>query len=182
MTEVFSAWSERLRKSDSSACTEVFRQLHAPLIRYAARLTRDENAAYDVVQESFIKLWEHRQNLDPQRPLKAYLYSIVRNTALNHITRRTNIFSGLDSVQSNSEDPSASPEDPLISSELKSSIHTWINELPPRRQEAFRLSRFENLSHEEIADVMGLEKRTVTHHIMLALRHLRDRLATYQAA
>ena len=49
MDDALAAWSRRLRASDPDACTELFRALHAPLLRYAARLTGDEDAAYDVV-------------------------------------------------------------------------------------------------------------------------------------
>ena len=156
--------------------------MHKPLIRYAASVTRDENTAYDVVQESFIKLWEHRKRLDPNRSLKAYLYSIVRNTAFNQLVKRTNVFAEMSTSEPNEADDDPTPDNALMTGELRNCIHKWIGELPPRRQEAFRLSRFEGLTHEEIAQMMDLEPRTVTHHIMLALKHLKDRLATYQAA
>ena len=55
----------------------------------------------------------------------------------------------------------------------------WIDELPPRRREAFRLSRFDGLSHDEIARVMALTPKTVNNHIVLALQTLRERLAHF---
>ena len=79
----FPAWSQRLRASDSTACTEVFEAMHPVLLRYALQLTRDEATAYDVVQEAFIKLWHVRETLDPKRSMKALLYRIVRNLSLN---------------------------------------------------------------------------------------------------
>ena len=59
---------------------------------------------------------------------------------------------------------------------LQRSIHGWIQELPPRRAEAFALSRYNGFSHDEIATIMGVSKRTVETHILLALRELRARL------
>ncbi len=59
---------------------------------------------------------------------------------------------------------------------LGTRIHQWISELPPRQREAFQLSRYEGLSHQEIAQVMDLTSRTVSNHIMLALVYLRKRL------
>ena len=53
--------------------------------------------------------------------------------------------------------------------------------MPERRREAFRLSRYEGLSHEEIAPVMGLTPKTVNNHVVLALQHLRTRLRTYES-
>lgn len=182
MNDSFSAWSHRLRASDATACTELFRALHAPLIYYAQQLLGHEQAACDVVQDAFIKLWEHRKTLDPERSLKAYLYTIVRNTAFHHMNtvRREQRYRSDEALP---ETAAASTlDETLVAEELQTKIRGWINELPPRRQEAFRLSRVNGLSHEEIATVMGLAPRTVTHHIMLALQHLRARLATHQAA
>ena len=180
MDTALAAWSRGLRASDPSACTALFRALHAPLLRYAARLTGDEEAAYDVVQDAFIKLWEHRASLDPAQSVRAYLYTIVRNTAFNHRAQQQRRRAQLDRMEP--PEPADRLDDDLDARELKKHLHAWIDELPPRRREAFQLSRYHGLSHEEIAGVMGLASRTVTHHIMLALQHLRDRLAAYQSA
>ena len=64
---------------------------------------------------------------------------------------------------------------------LGARIHQWISDLPPRRREAFQLSRYEGLSHEEIAQVMNLTSRTVSNHIMLALVYLRKRLRALES-
>lgn len=180
MNHPFPAWSRRLRASDPSACNELFEALHVPLLQYAARLTRDDEAAYDVVQDAFIRLWEYRTSLNPDQSLRAYLYTIVRNTAFTHMDRRKRERTRHEELAAPVEADAPTVEDTLAARELQTQIHAWIDELPPRRQEAFRLSRFDGLSHHEIADVMGLAQRTVTHHIMLALQDLRDRLATYQ--
>ena len=74
------------------------------------------------------------------------------------------------------------PEETIDAESLKERLREWISELPPKRREAFQLSRFEGLSHEEIAEVMNLAPRTVTNHIMLALQQLRDRLQAFQTS
>lgn len=183
MAEPFDEWSRRLRASDATACTELFRALHAPLLRYAAQLVGRETEAYDVVQKAFIKLWQHRERLDPDQSLRAYLYQIVRNTALNHKRgekRRRDAHATAAASDGHVRQGASAPQ-ALQARELRTHVRTWIDELPPKRREAFRLSRFEGLSHAEIADVMELVPRTVTNHIMLALRDLRDHLQAYEA-
>ena len=154
--------------------------MHPALLRYALRLTRDEDAAYDIVQETFVKMWDIRETLDPARSLKALLYRIVRNLSLNH--QRTKRHEAME--QEALPPPSARPtaEEVYDAEVLGAHLRQWIETLPPRRREAFHLSRFEGLSHEEIADVMNLTPRTVTNHIMLALQHLRQRLRAFQAS
>lgn len=182
MVDPFPAWSRRLRASDPTACTEVFNAMHTPLLRYALQQTREETAAYDVVQEAFIKLWQVRETLDPERSMKALLYCIVRNLSLND--HRMKRHEPIEQTALPVPDPAAAstPEEVFDAEVLGTHLRRWIDALPPRRREAFQLSRFEGLSHQEIAQVMNLTPRTVTNHIMLALQHLRDRLHAFQAS
>lgn len=180
MADALADLSRRLRASDTAALDEVMRALHPPLFRYAARLTNDGEAAYDVLQEAFIRLWQARASLDPALSLRAFLYRIVGNLALNHnrMERRETAVRAALPPETEAEGPT--PGEEVDAERLGAKIEAWIAELPPRRQEAFRLSRFDGLRHDEIAHVMGLAPATVTTHIMLALQHLRDRLRAYQ--
>ena len=80
----FIRWSERLQSSDQRAFSELFEAMHVALLRYAWRFTSDQEAARDIVQDAFLKLWQIRAKVDPKRSLKALLYTMVRNLALNH--------------------------------------------------------------------------------------------------
>ena len=80
----FIRWSERLQSSDQRAFSELFEAMHVALLRYAWRFTGDQEAARDIVQDAFLKLWLIRTDVDPKRSLKALLYTMVRNLALNH--------------------------------------------------------------------------------------------------
>lgn len=156
--------------------------MHPVLLRYALQLTHDEAAAYDVVQDAFIKLWNVRETLDPHRSMKALLYRIVRNLSLNYQRMRRHEEAKRAAMPVPDPTRMPSPEETLDAEALGARLREWIGELPPRRREAFQLSRFEGLSHEEIAQVMSLTPRTVTNHIMLALQFLRDRLRAFQAS
>ena len=180
MADALADTTRRLRASDVGALEEVMRALHPSLLRYAARLTQDSDAAYDVLQEAFIKLWHVRATLNPDLSLRALLYRIVSNLALNRNRMERRESAARAALPIEDAAPTPSPLDEADATLLGERISRWIAELPPRRQEAFRLSRFDGLSHDEIAHVMGLAPSTVTTHIMLALQHLRDRLHRYQ--
>ncbi len=150
--------------------------MHAPLLRYARRIV-GEQAAYDVLQDVFMKLWETRDTLTVNVSLKALLYTMIRNRALN-LRRRTNRFDA-DMPVGDLQDqhlPAADGEEQLWARDLHHQLYRWIGQLPERRAEAFVLSRYHGLKHSEIAAIMGISKRTVDTHILLALRHLRARL------
>ena len=156
--------------------------MHPVLLRYALHLTRDEAAAYDVVQEAFVKLWQVRETLDPERSMKALLYRIVRNLSLNDQRMKRHHATQHAALPDHEAASTPSPEEAYDAEVLGAHLRRWIDTLPPRRREAFQLSRYEGLSHDEIAQVMNLTPRTVTNHIMLALQHLRDRLRAFQAS
>lgn len=174
--DVFELWSRKLRSSDKETFARLFRVMHPELLRYAWRLTGNEVAAQDVVQDAFLKLWQARETLDHSRSLKAYLYRIVRNLALNHKRDSQQHAAPAEELDHWSSDEEVPVDDRLDAALLDQSLHRWIAGMPERRREAFLLSRVHGLSHEEIAQVMHLTPRTVNTHIVLALKDLRNRM------
>lgn len=178
----FPDWARRLRASDATACAELFDATHADLLRYAFRLALDEDMAKDIVQEAFIKLWVLRDTLDPDRSIRALLYTIVRNLAFNQQRGRQREQANRAALETSTSAEQQFIEETIDADVLAARLGEWIEELPPRRREAFQLSRFDGLSHEAIAKIMDLTPRTVTNHIMLALQTLRDRLQEFRAS
>ena len=178
--EAFADWSRRLAVSDRRAYGELFAATHPVLLRFAWRFTKDREVSRDVVQDAFLKLWQVRNSLDPNRSLRALLYTIVRNLALNAVRDHRHTDELLpDTIR---DEDTASPDDRMESQFLEKRLHEYIRELPERRREAFTLSRFEGLTHVEIAQIMNLTPRTVNTHITLAMRDLRKRMFALQNA
>ncbi len=178
--EQFRAWGDGLRRSDRAAYASVFDATYDALFRFAWYITHDREACYDILQDVFAKLWHVRETIDPDRSLKALLYQMVRNYALNHERRKKrHATTSLDAMP---VEPSAHQfvEENLDTDALNDQVRRWIAEMPERRRLAFELSRFEGLTHEEIAARMNLAPKTVNNHIVLALQHLRLRLETYR--
>lgn len=176
----FLVWSQGLRDSDRAVFADLFDATYEPLFGFARYIVRDDEAAHDILQDVYFKLWQVRETIDLQRSLKALLYQMVRNYALNHERRKkTHATDSLDAVLF---EPAAdgSAEEEMETSALSERLREWIDEMPERRREAFVLSRYEGLSHEEIARVMNLTPRTVNNHIVLALQHLRARLHAFE--
>jgi RNA polymerase sigma-70 factor (family 1) len=151
--------------------------MHDALVAYATTLTRDRASARDLVQEAFVKLWEAREHLDPARSLRSLLYQMVRNRGLNMMRNDQNRQELL--VKHYEPAAPVMPDLDLDGNQLRQRLDGWMEELPERQREALRLSRFEGLAHDEIAEVMAISPRTVNNHLVKALRHLRQRVATY---
>jgi RNA polymerase sigma-70 factor (family 1) len=180
--ERYAEWARRLAADDASALRALFDDTYEPLWRSVMRLVGDEAAARDLAQDAFVRVWDRRATLDPSLSLRALLYRTVRNLALNQLrdeqTRRHLLEDpGSAAIGARPRDP-ASADQQLEASELAERLQQFIAELPPRQQEALRLSRFDGLSHQEIADVMGCAPRTVNNHLVRALEQLRSRLSS----
>ncbi len=181
MVDAFTDWTRRLKASDEKALDELMRFMHPMLLKYTVQMMGDRDGAYDILQESFIKVWSIRHTLETDLSLKALLSRIVYTRALNHKRMNRRATAAHSAMVDPDASVPASVAEEMDAKRLGALMHRWIAALPPRRQEAFRLSRFEGLSHQEIAAVMSLSTQTVTKHIMLALQFLREKLNTFQA-
>ncbi|NGP76756.1 RNA polymerase sigma-70 factor [Balneolaceae bacterium YR4-1] len=176
----FSLWAKRIRNSDEQAFKAMFDATFENFVRYAWKYTKTKDSAMDIVQESFIKLWNIRERLDPAQSLKTYFYRMVKHKSLNYLRDVKIHTEDVTEMEIADSNLSILKDDDSESSKLLEPLKRWIDELPDRQQEAFKLSRYEGLTHEEIAEVMEVSPRTVNNHIGAALNHLQERYKKYK--
>jgi len=172
-------WIARLGAGDPAALTALLELYWRPLVRYAASLLDGTDAAEDVVQEAFVRIWEKRAELRSSGTLRPYLYRMIRNLALNE--RRRGRIRRL-FVERKQKQPATGPVTPveaLEETELRAAVERALEELPPRRREVFVLARFHSLSYQQIAAVMGISPQTVANQFSSALSALRGSLHPY---
>lgn len=171
--EQFETWCRRIKASDRTAFRAVFDALHDPLARYALQITGREAAAQDIVQYAFTTLWEMREDLNPEKSLEALLFRIVRNRAYNTERDRRTRETKKEALKQDTEPVRPEIGAKLDADRLEADLRARMEALPDRQREALALSRFEGLSHDAIAEVMGISPRTVNNHIVKALEKLR---------
>lgn len=181
--DLLAVWSERIRRGDEEAFEALFRTRRDALVARTARLMGgDRSAAHDVVQETFVRLWERRDRIDPGRSIDGWLHRTARNAALNRLrdarTRAELLEERADEAPSMGS-RIARPDEALASGELERRLSGWIDELPERQREALSLTRFHGYDHAEAATLMGCSPRTVNNHLVRALKVLRGKLADY---
>ena len=170
--------SEALRRGDEAAFDAVFRKYYAPLCHYAVGLTNgDPDEAEDMVQQSFVKLWEKRTSLDITWSVKSYLYKMVHNAALNKIRHQKTKNKYHQLIVQPLENAHEMPEDTLP--ELREKLQRALQDLPPQCRNIFELSRFEELKYREIAEQLQISIKTVETQMGKALRLMRVHLADY---
>ncbi len=127
--------------------------------------------AEDVVQETFIKLWDKRDQLESIKSVKAYLYRAIRNNCLTRI-RDAKPTTSLEMVAS---DQFLSDEELEERSEMEARIWNMIDELPERRRQIFLMAKRDGLSYKEISEQTGLAVKTIENHVFRAMQSLRTK-------
>jgi RNA polymerase sigma-70 factor, ECF subfamily len=157
----------------------LFKAYYNPLCRTAFRVVNDRDTAEDLVQEVFVKVWNNRQALQINTSLKAYLHRSTINTALNYLEKNKR------QVNLEAEDLiKAAPatnqlEEQLSFKEVENRVEEAINALPPACRTIFVLSRYENMSYQEIANTLNLSIKTVENQMGKALKTMREYLKVY---
>jgi RNA polymerase sigma-70 factor (ECF subfamily) len=179
--EEIAVLARSIKASDEQAFSVLFHRTYPRLVKFAWRYTQAKPPAKDIVQESFIKLWEKRQMIDPNQSLMAYLFKIVRNQSLNMLRDGASANIALDDLpESALKAGEPMPDNNSTGDEPSQEMLGWIDQLPARQREAIRLSRFEGFDHEEIACIMNISPRTVNNHIVAALKTLRENWNDYK--
>lgn len=158
----------------NEALPRLFEEHHAPLFRFAYRLTGSVADAEDIVQECFLALLNPRSSYDPQRtPVRTYLFGAVRNQALKRLARR----------ERTADAPGCagtpSPEAQAARAEIEDAVAEAIRQLPDIQREALILAHYEQMSLAEIAAVLEIEVTAVKSRLQRARAALKETLAPY---
>jgi RNA polymerase sigma-70 factor (ECF subfamily) len=158
---------------------KIFKEYFKPLSYYAVKLVRDQDSAKEIVHTVFISLWDKRDTISLDQPIRSYLYTAVHNRCLNFLRDRSK-FIGEDAGDLEFLSGLAAPEESQIEhSETESRINDAINRLPEKCRRIFKMNRFEEKKYSEIADELNISVKTVEGQISKALRILRDELKDY---
>jgi RNA polymerase sigma-70 factor (ECF subfamily) len=168
-----------IQKGDMQAFERVFKEHYDGLCRFANSYLLDVDEAEEVVQGTFIGFWEKRENLQIETSLKAYLYRSVRNSCLNEIKRQKVRQVHAQAVLQQEVQVAEASDHDALKIELEDRIHHAIQTLPEQCRLIFKMSRFEELKYQEIADQLGLSIKTVENQIGKALKVLREQLKDY---
>jgi RNA polymerase sigma-70 factor, ECF subfamily len=162
---------ERLGQGDETALTELLERYWKPLVKYALGFVGDLDSAEDIVQDASVRVWRSRANWRPIGSVPSYLYRIVRNLALQEQKRRKGR-QRLGSLDFHTDAP-ATPAEELDRMRIRHALQGGLDTLSPRRRETVILTRFHNLSYNEVAEIMGISPQTVANQMSSALRDLR---------
>lgn len=169
--------TEAIKASDADAFKVLYLRYQKALYGFLWRRTRDPQTSQDLLQETFIRVWKYRLNLDPNRSIKAYLYRIAANLATDHSHKKS---SRMAVFTDNPPGETASFQQDDI--ELREEILAAIELLPEPLKQVLTLNRFDGLKYREIAEALNISVKTVESRMSKALKNLREKLSPFFVA
>ncbi len=169
----------KIKEGDSKAFSNVFTAYYKDLVIYAEKFTRDLNVAEEIVQGTFLKLWEIRESLSIKTSIKSYLLKSVHNKCIDWYRHETIVRIYHDSMKEYSISLNYDTDNYILSSELHEQIETALAKLPEELSEVYKMNRNRGLKYHEIAALQGVSVRTIEVRIGKALHMLRNYLKEY---
>ncbi len=162
-----------IRQSDTDSYARLYDATAKHLVQFGFSIVSDEQTAYDLMHDAFERLWKMRKTIDENRSVVGLLFTMVKNDAIKQVSRRKQT---VDAAEVPDLSGSSSVESEQDAALLGALFSKWIEDLPHRQFEVFTLSRNSELSHAEIAAILGISKKTVNNHLVAALRTLRQKM------
>ncbi|MBK9735908.1 MAG: RNA polymerase sigma-70 factor [Saprospiraceae bacterium] len=164
---------------DKSTFKILFDTHYASLCNLAYRIVGDTDKAEDIVQDMFVKLWDERHKINPEKSVKSLVFMMVKNHSLE-VLRRDGIGARIAHhfFTSETDDQTIIEEEEIEKYELIDQIYVSIRQLPPKCGEVFTLSKVNGLSYIQIADKLNISVKTVENHMGKALKLLREIMFT----
>ncbi|WP_339713058.1 RNA polymerase sigma-70 factor [uncultured Kriegella sp.] len=168
----------RLNLDDISAFEMIFKRYSKDMFAYAMNIFRNRELCEDIIQNIFVDFWANRKKTKITY-LKPYFYQAVKFQIYKYL--RDKKISAVDIVPVDIVDFSSNVSEKMECEELEKTINDQLAKLPPRCQQIFVLSRYENKTNKEISTELGISIQTVKNQISKALNFLRQNLSSEQA-
>jgi len=168
-----------LAEGDEEAFVALYNKYHRKLYYSALKMIRSETLAQDVIQNTFLKLWDMRTTLDPKRNFSAYISVICRNIIFDLFKQATNEESIKKELQQFADVIEPDQEDDDFYDAYKGLLDKAIANLPPQRRMVFESCKLQEKSYDEVARSMKISRSTVQDHIVKANKSIREYLLTH---
>lgn len=173
----------QLKDGSEFALSKLIKKYFNPLQNYAHKFNQDEDYIKDCVQEVFIEIWRKRERINVPDNVKAYLLSSVRNKVVREMSRMKIIKDDSETdLENNDLFLENSIEWDIIenesSSELEKKMKASLNSLPKRQREVLYLHYYQNLSRDEIAEVLQINSQSVSNLTQRAFKTIKENWAT----
>ncbi|MGF7231682.1 RNA polymerase sigma factor [Arachidicoccus sp.] len=168
-----------LKNSNPNTFNEIYNAFHPRLYNYILHRTKSTYFAEEVVQLTFIKLWNSRSHLSDEIDLQIQIFRIAKTTLIDYIRKTQQQNSRILSAKSEGFETLQHMHRNVFYKETISKLENLIASLPPVRRKVFEMSRYKQMSHKEISEKLNITPKTVENHINLALKYIKTFFLLY---
>ncbi|MBI2466590.1 MAG: sigma-70 family RNA polymerase sigma factor [Candidatus Rokubacteria bacterium] len=168
---------DEVRAGSPAAFEALYDRHHRSVFAFLLRSLGERRKAEDLLQETFLRVFAHREGYRPTAGFRTWLFTIARNLLVDELRRRSGAraLEGAELAETLT-DPGATPLERAEAGELGERLQAAMLELPPSQREVVLLGRFGGLSAKEVAEITGASPGAVRVTLHRALRRLRDLL------
>lgn len=178
-------WVSGIRSGDHAAFEALFREYYNPLHAFIQDQVQPQEIAEDLVQNVFLRLWQKRKTLDVRGTIRGYLYGAARLEVIDHY-RRKGVRMREEGSRTQADpmpgmgDPHPSAEELVHTAELRQAIRHAADDLPERCRVIVTMRWEHQLSHAEIAQALGISRKTVENQMTIAFKVFRSALQSFR--
>ncbi len=168
----------RLRDGDDGAFAHIYHTYKNRLIANLLGLVKSPDLVEELMQELFLKLWEHRARIDVDKSIQAYLYKVARNLVYDTMRKAMRDRQLYRQLLYSLEEGYSHVEERIIASEYQEQLRKAIDLMPPQQRRVYTLCKLESKTYEEVATMLGISTGTVNVHIKKANAFLKSHFAS----
>ena len=171
---------EAFKEGDEFAFVSLYNRFKSPVFAFSYKMLMDRDQAEDVMQETFLRVYENRDRLMKTSAFKSWVFTIARNQCLNHIWKAgRQVAMSQDALENLAS--SETPLSKMDKSEQVAFVTAFLHELKPEYREVLILREYQNLNYEEIAAVTRSSLSSVKSRLFKARRKLSERIQEAEA-
>lgn len=162
---------EQISLGNESSFRKLYHCYYPKLLQFSYSLCKHKQAAEEITEDVFIKIWKNRTSATQIQYLRVYLYTAVKNTTLNYISQqaRRNITEPFNELHI---ELAGVLQDTIVEKETIEKINKAIDSLPPRCKMIFKLIREDGLKYREVAEILNISPDTVDAQMTIAIRRI----------
>ena len=166
-----------LKNGSFQAFERLYNMYSGKLYNFIMRISSgNQYMAEEVVQSAFIRVWEVRERVEPESSFISFLCTIAKNLLMNMCQRQTVEYVYNEYLKNTGVDRDSQTEESIDLRFLNEYIDSLAEELPAQRKKIFILSKRQNYTNKEIAEMMGISESTVATQLSLAVKFMREQL------
>lgn len=164
---------ERIVGGDEQAFSVLFFNYLPVLQVFATKFTKSDDAAEEIIQDAFLRVWLNRDKLAEVENVKAYLYKYISNECLSYLRKKLREDKMVDAFTNKQPSSHNNTSEEINLNEITKIISVAVEKLPEQRKNIYQLSRRDGKSISEIAEILNISPNTVKNALVISLKSIR---------